>query len=277
LDNLLKVNNHGKGSHHLKKMKKKISVIIVVALSFFFKAPAANSADWQYYDAARNGSSFFYDRGNVTNSNGILKIYQKEAYQENALFRLRERLGAKYSDLTEIVNLIEIDCPNERSRTRSVTYYDSDGKAIETRDKGGAEWAPISQKSELTRLCELCCPAEWIYAASSKNDDYLLNTDRVESNNSNVTFWIKTVNKATKKETERDKFSIRCKTGDYALRYHIKYKPDGTVSKVNLYETYLDWSRIPPNTIMSLFQNVMCSEGQPRKDPKAYLSNTAHK
>jgi hypothetical protein len=258
-------------------MKDKISVIIVVALSFFLSALAADSADWQYYDTARNGSSFFYDRGNITNSNGILKIYQKEAYHENALFRLRERLGAKYSDLTGIVNLIEIDCPNERSRIRSVTYYDSDGKAIEIRDKGTPEWTPVSQKSELSMLCELCCPADWKYVASSKSDDYLLNIDRAESNNSSVTFWIKTVNKATKKEAERDKFSIRCKTGEYALRYHIKYKPDGSVSKVNLYQPYLDWSRIPPKTIINLFRNVMCSEGHPRTDPEAYLNSTAHK
>jgi hypothetical protein len=258
-------------------MKKKISVIIVVAFSFFFKAPAANSADWQYYETARNGSSFFYDTGNITNSNGILKIYQKEAYHENSLFRLRERLGPKYSDLAEIVNLLEINCTNDRSRTISATYYDSDGKAIETRYKESTDWTPIYQKPELSMLCELCCPADWTYVASSKKDDYLLNTDRVESNNSNATFWIKTVNKATKREAERDKFTVKCKTGDYALTYHIKYKPDGSVSKVNLYEPYLDWSRIPPNTIINLFQNVMCSEGQPRTDPKAYLNKTAHK
>jgi hypothetical protein len=257
-------------------MKKKISVIIVVAFSFFFKASAVNSADWQYYDTARNGSSFFYDRGNVTNSDGVLKIYQKEAYHENALFRLRERLGAKYSDLTGVINFLEIDCPNERARIRSVTYYDSDEKAIETKDKGGADWTSVSQKSELSRLCELCCPADWKYAASSKNDDYLLNTDRMESNNSTVTFWIKAVDKVTKKEAEKDKFSVRCKTGEFALRYHIKYKPDGSVSKVNLYEPYPTWSKIPPNTIISLFQNVMCSEGQPRQDPNAYLSSKAH-
>jgi hypothetical protein len=258
-------------------MKKKIPVIIAIALIFLFKAPAADSADWQYYDMARNGSSFFYDSGNVTTSNGIVKVYQKEAYHENALFRLRERLGPKYSDLTDIVNLLEIDCPKERARIQSVTYYDSDGKVIETRDKGGADWTPVSQKSELSRLCELCCPSEWTYVASSKNDDYLFNTDRVESNNSNVTFWIKTVNKGTKKEAERDKFTIRCKTGEYALRYHIKYDPNGSVSKVELYEPYPEWASIPKNTIINLFQNVTCSEGQPRTDPKAYLEKTAHK
>ncbi len=126
-------------------------------------------------------------------------------------------------------------------------------------------------------LCELCCPSDWIYVASSKDDDYLLNIDRVESNDSNVTFWIKTVNKVTKKEAERDRFTVRCKTGHYALRYHIKYKNDGSVSKVDLDQPYLDWSRIPPNTIINLFQNVMCSEGRPRADPKAYLDKTAHK
>jgi hypothetical protein len=258
-------------------MKKKISVIIVVALSFFLKAPAANSADWQYYETARNGDSFFYDTGNVTSSNGILKIYQKEAYLENTLFRLRDRLGPKYSDLTEIVNLIELDCPNERSKIKSITYYDSDGKAIETRDKVSSEWTPVSQKLELNRLYELCCPWDWTYVASSKNNDYLLNTDRVEPINSDVTFWIKTLNKTTKEEAERDKFTVRCKTGDYALRYHIKYKSDGSVAKVRHQEAYLDWSRIPANTIISLFQNVVCSEGQPRTDPKAYLKKTSQK
>jgi len=258
-------------------MKKNISVTIAIALSFLLNASIVDAADWQFYDTARNGNSFFYDRGNVTDSNGLLKIYQKEGYQENALFRLREKLGAKYSDLAEIVNLIEIDCPNERSRIRSVTYYNSDKKAIETRDKGDAEWTPVSQRSELKTLYELCCPSDWAYVASSKNDDYFVNADRVESNNSTVTFWIKTVDKATKKEAERDKFSIRCETGEYALRYHIKYTPDGSIAKVNLHGTYVDWSRIRANTIISLFQNVMCSEGKPRTDPKAYLNKTAHK
>jgi hypothetical protein len=258
-------------------MKDKISVIIVVALTFFLEATMANSADWQYYDTARNGSSFFYDRGNITNSDGILKIYQKEAYHENVLFRLRERLGARYSDLAGIINFVEIDCANDRSRIRSVTYCDSGGKSIEIRDKGTPEWTPVSQRSELSMLSELCCPAEWKYAASSRKADYLLNTDRVESNNSSVTFWIKTVDKVTKKEAERDKFSIICKTGEYALRYHIKYKPDGSVSKMNLYEPYPNWSSVPQNTIINLFQNVVCSEGRPRTDPKAYLNNISHK
>lgn len=258
-------------------MRKGTLTIIALVLGLFLEAPSVHSADWQYYNSDKNGSSLFYDRESVKDTNGIVKVYQKEIYHESTLSRVRERLGDKYSDLAEIVNLLEIDCSNRQSKVKSVIYYNSDGTIIESRDKEGLEWISIPQKSELNMLYELCCPSEWAYITSSSDDDYFMNIGRIEANDSNVTFWIKAISKTTKKESEKDKFTIKCKNGNYALRYHMKYQPDGSLSKVKSYESYLEWSRISSNTIIDLFQKLLCAEGQPRRDLKAHLNNVARK
>ena len=191
----------------------------------------------------KNDIVFYFDNENIIESEGTLKVKEKEVYKEDIFARLKERLGEKYSDLTDIVNLIEIDCPGKRSRVRSITYYTSDGKVMDSQNRTDPDWLFIPQKSEVNILHEICCPIEWEYIISSKDDNYFLNTGGVAVNNSNVTFWMRAVNKNTKKESEKDKFTIKCNDGQFSLRYRIKYKPDGSISNVNSCDDYIEWSR----------------------------------
>ncbi len=253
---------------------RKSALIIFLALPLIFVAALVNAANWQYLGPGKNDIIFYFDNENIIKSEGTLKVKQKEVYSEQIFTRLKDRLGEKYADLTDIVNLIEIDCPGKRSRIRSITYYDSAGKAIDSLNRRDPEWLFIPQESAVNILHELYCSVEWEYIVSTKDDDYFLNTGGMAVNNLNVTFWMKAVNKNTKKESERDKFTIKCNNGNFSLRYRIKYKPDGSLSKVNSYDDYIEWSQISPNTIIDSFNKLLCADGQPRKDVKGYLINT---
>lgn len=261
---------------HFRGMKKGM-FIIFVTFCLFFMATLADGADWQYYGLDKDGDSLFYDKENVTHSNDIVKIYQKETYLADNLFWIKQRLGDKYSDLKEVVNLIEIDCSAKRSKIRTVTYYNTKENVIESRDQAGTDWILMPQKSELHMLYELCCPAEWAYVTSSKDDDYFLNISKMTVNHSDVTFWMKGINRKTSQEAEKDKFTIKCKSGTYALRHHIKYQSDGSASKVTSYDRYIEWSRISPDTIIGFFQKLLCTDGLARKDIKDQLHNISKK
>ena len=258
-------------------MKKSVLIITLIPIFLFFAFFPADSADWQYFSTDKNGNSLFYDIQNIVCTENVVKVYQKENHREEFLERLRNRLGDGYDDLSEIVNLIEIDCSHEQSRISSVSYYSSNGKELKNIKSRAGDWKPIPQESGLHILYELCCPADWEYIISSDKDKYFLNTGRIGSNDLSVTFWMKAINKKTEKETEKTKFTIRCKNGTYAVRYQMKFKPDGSAPAVHSEGNFIAWDKIPSDTIIDTFQKLLCVEGVPRKDVKVYIKETYNK
>jgi hypothetical protein len=260
-----------------RQMRKSVLIMTMIPILLLFAALSANGADWQYFGSDKNGNSLFYDIKNIAYSDNVIKVYQKENHREEFLARLRNRLGDDYDDLTEIVNLIEIDCPHEQSRIRSVSYYSSSGKELKNIKSRGGDWQDIPQESPIHMLYELSCPANWEYFISSNDDKYFLNTGRMILNDLTVTFWMKAINKKTEKETEKTKFTIKCKNGNYAVRYQMKYKPDGSAPAVYSEGNFVGWDKIPSDTIIDSFQKLLCVEGAPRKDVGGYLKDTFHK
>ncbi|MEW6053210.1 MAG: surface-adhesin E family protein [Nitrospirota bacterium] len=258
-------------------MKYTVSTLCL-AMSLLVAAVTAGGAEWEYLGADKNGIPLFYDKKNITESDGIIKIFQKQAYPEEMLQRIGERFGARYADLKKIVNLVEIDCESRSTRTSSVTYYDAKDNIIETK-QGDREWTsiPYAHASASNILYELSCPAEWTHITSSKEQDYFLNARRISSSTSDVTFWMKGVDRTTSLDTEKDKFTIRCNNGTYALRYHVKYAPDGTASTVKSYERLAEWSKIGNDTIIGFFRQVLCTDGLARKDIREHLNYLTQK
>ncbi len=75
----------------------------------------------------------------------------------DTVFKVSEEMGDKYSDLKEAVYQIEIDCLNKRMQTKSITYYDSKGNAIEKKDQGLPGWKSISAESPYDDLYREVC------------------------------------------------------------------------------------------------------------------------
>jgi len=255
---------------HCKEIRIPVVAVFLICL-LSVPASLVGAADWIYLTTDMKGAQLFYDRGTIAFSDDTVRVHQKEVYSEQHLMRIRERLGGIYEDLTETVNLIEINCRDYQSRVESVLQYNSEGAVITSRKNGGKEWKAIPRKSAVNLLYELCCPADWVYVTSSEDEEYFLNTERITVNASTVTFWMKGINKNTGRDTEKDRITIQCRQNIYALYHHIRYEPDGQVAQVSSHRKHLELKNISRNTIIHAFQKIVCADSEPRREVKEYL------
>lgn len=257
----------------LMRRKEARTSLIAVFLICLFSVPAslAGAADWIYLTTDEKEAQLFYDRETLACSDDIVRVQQKEIYGEKHLMRIRDRLGSIYEDLTETVNLIEINCRDQQSRVESVAQYNSAGALISTHKNQGREWKAIPRNSAVNLLYELCCPSDWVYVSSSEDEEYFLNTERITMNASAVTFWMKGINKKTGRETERDRIIIQCRHNIYALHHHISYEPDGKVAQVSTHRNHRELKKISRSTIIYAFQEIVCADKEPRREVKEYL------
>jgi len=117
------------------------------------------AADWEYYSEDKNGDLLYYDKTIPVPENGVVRVFQKKVYTSDSLFRVREKLGKKYHNLSEVISLIEIHCPTKRSQVKSITHYNADGSILsEETYEDRLDWRSIPANSDQQILYRLCCP-----------------------------------------------------------------------------------------------------------------------
>jgi len=259
-------------------MKKRGFIFLICLWMLFGVVIQAGAAEWEYYTTSKDGNSLHFDKSSTSVSDNIVRVSQKEIYTSNNLFWRNQRLGKKYIDSKETVNQIEIDCAKADYRVKIVTEYDSDGKTIDiVSHEQRFPWKPAVDSPEIYILYDLICFPEWKYITSSENCDYFINKGalRVNNSNSNVTFWMKEVDKKTGKESEREKITMVCEKDKYTLRHLMKYNPDGSVKEVLTDGHLRRWIPIAPKTIIDGFQDILCDDKYVRQNVKDYLQSVS--
>jgi hypothetical protein len=139
---------------------RRVPWLLIMMFAFLtFSIGDAGGEEWVFY--ARYGDSFFYDAKNINhpyeNLKDIISVWQKTVYDEESVDRIAEYLGPKYANLKESISLIEIDCSKKYAQTKAITYYDSRGAVIETKNMTRNDWKKITPKSNLTELYFVAC------------------------------------------------------------------------------------------------------------------------
>ncbi len=120
-----------------------------------------SGTDWKYF-AENELGKYFYDAENVKHlSNNIISVWVKEISSSKSVTDAVNRFGTKYSNLSHMNILWEIDCTGARSRVLEVLYYSKPETLIShTRtnpDSGRAEWNSIIPDSMIEILSKAVC------------------------------------------------------------------------------------------------------------------------
>jgi hypothetical protein len=150
------------GTKEMLKCGRSLLQLAVVLSLCMLSVSNVWGEDWVFY--TRYGDSFFYDRKNINNPyedfKNIIGVWQKIVYDDETVNRITAHLGAKYGDLRESISMIEIDCSKKCAQTKAITYYDVNGKIIETKHTSKEDWKEIVPKSPLNELYYAVCPQE---------------------------------------------------------------------------------------------------------------------
>jgi hypothetical protein len=140
-------------------MKKLLQLMIVLSLCVLWISIVLGE-DWRLF--CRNIDFYYYDNGNINRPydkfKNIVSVWQKIAYMESSVNRIADHLGPKYADLAESISLIEIDCHTKKTQTKSVVFYDSKDRVIDTTCKTKDNWKLIAPETPLDKLYNAVCP-----------------------------------------------------------------------------------------------------------------------
>ncbi len=141
------------------EMKKLLQLMIVLSLCVLWFS-IVEGEDWRLF--CRNIDFYYYDNGNINRPydkfKNIVSVWQRIIYQESSVNRIVDHLGPKYEDLAESISLIEIDCSTKNAWTKSVVFYGSKDRIIDTTCKTKENWNLITPETPLDKLYKAVCP-----------------------------------------------------------------------------------------------------------------------
>ena len=145
-------------------MKAKNVQSIICLVIFFLFANQAWAADWIYYDTADFGDGY-YDKSRIKKVNkSIIPVWTKNILSEEAktkyfsILKGMDKAPDNPSLLSYYIELLEIDCVNEKIKDTSVTIYDEKGKVVYSSQKGeSGEWNDIFPLSVGEKLKNIVC------------------------------------------------------------------------------------------------------------------------
>jgi hypothetical protein len=120
-------------------------------------------------------------------------------------------------------------------------------------------------------------PSEWCFVASSKTYYYYVDSEIINAQGKNITFWIVQQDIETGKALYKKRFTINCEDEMVAMREVVRFGFPGTLKDLFLDERYDEWVEILPHSKMHAVQNVLCCDSKPRKNITEYLQRTTVK
>ena len=146
-------------------MKAKNVQSIICLVVFFLFANQVWAAEWIYYGSTSAGD-VYYDKSSIKEVNkSIIPVWTKNILSEEAktkyfsILKGMDKAPDNPSLLSYYIELLEIDCVNEKIKDTSVTIYDEKGNVIYSSPKNqSGEWNdifPISVGEKLkNKVCE---------------------------------------------------------------------------------------------------------------------------
>lgn len=120
-------------------------------------------------------------------------------------------------------------------------------------------------------------PSEWCFVASSKTYYYYVDSEIINAQGKDITFWIVQQDIETGKALYKKRFTINCEDETVAMREVVRFGFPGTLKDLFLDERYDEWVEILPHSKMHAVQNVLCCDSKPRKNITEYLQRTTVK
>ena len=86
-------------------------------------------ANWKYCGQTQT-ASYFFDIDRIIRQDNIVRLWVKAVYSEKGRSDEGEKLGGEYSNLTDSIALVEIDCKNKWSHVSMLIVHSMEGEVI---------------------------------------------------------------------------------------------------------------------------------------------------
>ena len=122
-----------------------------------------DSSEWVKYGEDKRGTLHYYKKGNVNQASDIIKVLNKWVFSKREIsdaiqYRRENRSSTKgYNNLSHMVYLSEIDCPNQSERMMYLFLYDADGKSLYSHTFSNPEWTLIQPESNGDTIRKAVC------------------------------------------------------------------------------------------------------------------------
>jgi hypothetical protein len=113
--------------------------------------------------------------------------------------------------------------------------------------------------------------AQWYFAAATKNRYYFVDAGNIRISDTNITFWTMNMDIKTGKVRSIKRCTIDCAVDTCTVNEVYKYGLNGTLSEVISYTNNLEWYVVPPHSATKSVENLLCSDGAPRRNMNNYL------
>lgn len=113
--------------------------------------------------------------------------------------------------------------------------------------------------------------SEWCFINASKDNYYFIDSESISVNGKEITFWILKQDIKTGKFLFQKKFTMNCEDETIALRDVTRFGVVDNILEIFLYKDNFDCVEISPKSRMRIVEQVLCSDGKPRKGIKEYL------
>jgi hypothetical protein len=114
--------------------------------------------------------------------------------------------------------------------------------------------------------------AQWYFAAAAKNRYYFLGAENIYISDTNITFWIMNMSIITGEIRSIKRCTIDCAVDIYTVSEVYKYGLIDTILEATSYANNLEWYVVPPDSAAKSVEKLLCSDGQPRRNIKEYLT-----
>lgn len=102
-------------------------LLVILSCTLLLGLTEAWGADWKYCGQTDN-ASYFYDPESMIRQENIIKVWVKAVYSEEGRLDEAAKLGGDYSNLTDSIGLVEIDCRNKWHHVSMLSVYSMEGE-----------------------------------------------------------------------------------------------------------------------------------------------------
>jgi len=143
-------------------MSVKLATAIVMASILIFITGEGWGRDWKPYQATKEGDIYYFDLESLEKlPDNIIQVWVKTEKTEFDGGNLKRHVtevtgGRKDKVISEIIQVLEINCSSKTFRIINLAVYDKD-KNIKEYFNDPSEWNPISSKSVTNYLYREVC------------------------------------------------------------------------------------------------------------------------
>jgi hypothetical protein len=128
----------------------------MIGLTIFVSVEAV-AAEWAHLEETDEEAVSYDMESIIRPSNAIVRVIVKTAFSEKGIMMHMKEFGERYHNLSYVIDLLEFNCPEKKTRILRTTLYSRDGNILVSDTSSELEWLFIIADSLGETLYKKVC------------------------------------------------------------------------------------------------------------------------